>query len=146
MLLDGTLEKKNKQEWSIPRLQKSQSGYFNFTWFTLELLAVTKSQSYKRCLTSDVCRPVVPNVICNTNVQCTLVKPVFYSTSSLPMSDFHSCFFRNCQKLKQQDFLCIFGQILLYLKSTGSHRQMTINLSENFCVHSVGHMLLQKKS
>ena len=46
-------------------------------------------------------------------------------------------FFRNCQKLKQQNFLCIFGQIPLYFKSAGSHRQMMINLSENFCVHSV---------
>ena len=59
--------------------------------------------------------------------------------------DKNNFFSEIAKKMKQQNFLCIFGQIPLYLKSAGSHRQMMSNLSENFCVHSVGHMSLQEK-
>ena len=54
-------------------------------------LAVTKSQSCKRCLMSDVCRPVVPNVMRNTKGTVYTGQTCFYSTSSQPMNEFHSC-------------------------------------------------------
>ena len=53
-------------------------------------LAVTKSQSYERCVTSDICRPVVPNVIRRLG-EFKFTVTCFHSTSSQPMSEFHSC-------------------------------------------------------
>ena len=57
----------------------------------MQFLAVTKSQSYERCVTSDVCRPIVPNVISRLG-KFKFIVTCFRSTSSQPMSEFHSCF------------------------------------------------------
>ena len=46
---------------------------------------------YNRCLTSDVCRPVVPNVIRRFG-EFKFTVTCFHSTLSQPMSEFHSCF------------------------------------------------------
>ena len=54
-------------------------------------LAVTKSQSYERYVTSDVCRPVVPNVIRRFG-EFKFTVTCFLNTSSQPMSEFHSYF------------------------------------------------------
>ena len=55
-------------------------------------------------------------------------------------------FFQKLPKTETPKFPLYFEQIPLYFKSAGSHRQMMINLSQNFWVHSVGHMSLKKKS
>ena len=57
----------------------------------IHFLAVTKSQSYERCVTSDVCRPLVPNVIRRLG-EFKFTVTCFISTSSQPMSEFHSYF------------------------------------------------------
>ena len=51
---------------------------------------MAKAQSYERCVMSDVCRPVVLNVIRRLG-EFKFTVTCFLSTSSQPMSEFHSC-------------------------------------------------------